>query len=630
MRVLEVIPIARGIGTETLSYFSLNDVPEGAVVRVPLRKKIVPALVVASSPAAEKKSELRRSAFALKRVERLPFSPFVRPEFVETARVVADRYAGFTGAVLGSLVPAIFFEKADGLAPSAHAEHAEAAEKFAVQSADEDRFARYRSIIREEFAKGRSVFLLAPSAERAAVCHELLSKGIEKYSFLLHGTISKKNLLGSAKRILAETHPLLLVGTGAYLSLPRGDIGCIIAENESARGYRTMTRPYADIRHFAEIFAERIGAKMVFGDSLLRIETIERVRRGEIVEVAPLQFRPTAGKEIEIADLREKPDPAGGKKAPFRILSPNAENIIEKNIKNGGHIFLFAARRGLAPVTVCGDCGTIVECASCGAHVVLHESRAGNFFLCHRCGARRDARETCKTCGSWKLNTLGIGTALVEKTVKERYPDANVFRLDADAAKTSARIKETVEAFSAAPSAILVGTEMALPYLAARGVDDTIATLDAYFAIPDFRIDERVMHIMLSLRSISRGVCIIETRDAARGVFTAACSGSLVDFVKDEIADRQALSYPPFSTIIKISASGSKTAVARSVTEIETMIAPHTLDIFPALLPHGKDEHAVIGIMKIPQEKWPDERLLAALRALPSSISVTVDPESLL
>ena len=59
MRVLEDIPIAKGINMETLSYFTINDVSIGSVIKVPLRKKIVPALVIQSDEVGSIKSQIK-------------------------------------------------------------------------------------------------------------------------------------------------------------------------------------------------------------------------------------------------------------------------------------------------------------------------------------------------------------------------------------------------------------------------------------------------------------------------------------------------------------------------------------------------------------------------------------------
>ncbi len=62
---------------EKLSYFSPENVPLGSVVSVPLRSRSVPALVVESEDAEAMKSELKTSAFAMKKINKAePLSLF--------------------------------------------------------------------------------------------------------------------------------------------------------------------------------------------------------------------------------------------------------------------------------------------------------------------------------------------------------------------------------------------------------------------------------------------------------------------------------------------------------------------------------------------------------------------------
>ena len=221
-------------------------------------------------------------------------------------------------------------------------------------------------------------------------------------------------------------------------------------------------------------------------------------------------------------------------------------------------MFVFAARRGLSPSTVCADCGNIVKCNTCGAHVVLHKAASGNFFLCHTCGERRSANEKCINCGGWRLTTLGIGTALSRGKIKRTISECNIFRIDADTTPTHQKAILVAEKFYNAPSAILIGTEMALLYLTQKIENSAVVSMDTFFSIPDFRIHERIMTILLKMRAITDRNLIIQTRDIAQKVFTYALAGNLIDFFKDEIEDRKSFKYPPFSTLIKISASGKK------------------------------------------------------------------------
>ena len=65
--VVHVAPIARGIRTETLSYFTLKTVSPGDLVLIPLRSKEVPAIVVLVESATSLKGDIKDSSFELKK-----------------------------------------------------------------------------------------------------------------------------------------------------------------------------------------------------------------------------------------------------------------------------------------------------------------------------------------------------------------------------------------------------------------------------------------------------------------------------------------------------------------------------------------------------------------------------------
>ena len=65
MKIIDVIPIAKGIPQEKLSYFTSKDVSVGALVSVPVIKKNIPAIVSAVSDAKESKISLKDSSFTM-------------------------------------------------------------------------------------------------------------------------------------------------------------------------------------------------------------------------------------------------------------------------------------------------------------------------------------------------------------------------------------------------------------------------------------------------------------------------------------------------------------------------------------------------------------------------------------
>ncbi len=633
MRVLEVIPISRGITKESLSYFTQNDVPLGSIIKVPLRKKIISALVISSNDVAHMKSELKTSPFALKRVEKVKSYDLFKKEFIDTCSYIANYYIGSTGAVLSLMVPKILFELAEKLSISKDSSSdklpIKVAEKFVVQSGDGDRYAQYKSVIREEFAKGFSVFFTLPTVQDIKKAAETLQKGIEPFTFILHSSLSNKEVKNAIKKILEEKHPVLIIATGRFLSIPKSKISTIIVDKENSRSYKMQKRPYVDIRNFAEIYAKKINAKIILGDMLLRAETIHRYRNSEFVEIAPLKFRSLTTSTETLIDMR-KTDPSDSSDKHFKILSSELEEMIKENVENSEHAFLFIARRGLSPITVCADCGNVVKCNTCGAHTVLHKSADENFFLCHKCGERRSASEKCKNCSGYRLTTLGIGTELVEEKIKEIYPKTKIYRIDADTTPTHKQALLVADKFYDSPQSILIGTEMALLYLTEKIENTAVVSMDSFFSIPDFRINERILNILLKMRAITQKKMIIQTRDVSQKIFEYAIRGNLIDFFKDEIDDRKKFGYPPFSTLIKMSVMGNKDEIAALIGDLQKNIAPYEMDIFPAFIPQTKGKFSINGVIKIPENSWPDNILSQKLKNLPANFTINVDPDSLI
>ena len=86
MQLINVIPVARNIGMESLTYFSSKPLKEGSVVFVPLRKKEVPAIVLSSQDITDVKTQIRSADFALKKIENKKTQMLLLPEFVTAAR----------------------------------------------------------------------------------------------------------------------------------------------------------------------------------------------------------------------------------------------------------------------------------------------------------------------------------------------------------------------------------------------------------------------------------------------------------------------------------------------------------------------------------------------------------------
>ena len=60
INIVRVVPLLRGTGVESLTYFSLKKIAIGSIVAIPLRNKTMHGLVISSENAAPVKIDLKK------------------------------------------------------------------------------------------------------------------------------------------------------------------------------------------------------------------------------------------------------------------------------------------------------------------------------------------------------------------------------------------------------------------------------------------------------------------------------------------------------------------------------------------------------------------------------------------
>jgi primosomal protein N' len=633
LNIVEVIPIVKGVTKSTLSYFSKDKFEVGNFVKIPLRKGQAQGIVVNIKNAKSARSEVRRADFMLKKLVRKEVTHTLSPYFIEAARMTADFYATTVGSILGSMLPKLVLEDPSLISTSIveFNRNRKSPEPLLIQMEDDDRFREYKSIIRECFAKKCSVLFCVPTHEDALRIFEYLSKGIEKYAFTTSGKTPgnlKKTLL-TAK---AETHPIVFITTYSYLCFERDDFQTIILERENSRSYRTLSRPFIHIRTFLENLAKVSGKKYIMGDSVLSLESLWREKQGHYTDLSPLRWRSTRDAESLLVDmkvLKNNTDPES--KKVFEIFSPELKEMLSDALEERNKVFLFGVRKGLAPSTVCGDCGTVLPCQNCGSPVVLHEKKdetKERIYLCHACGAHRNALTTCDNCKSWKLIPLGIGIDRIKYEVESLYPQAQVFVLDKDNAPTQAQAQKIAREFGSSRGGILIGTELAFLYLE-KIPYSAIVSLDSLFSIPDFGINERIFYLANRLREFTTKKTIFQTRNIGKEILTFANDGNILDFYRSEIDDREALLYPPFSIFIKVTTTGTVSEIEAKASDLRRLFIEFVPD-FIRFRSHTPGLFTLSMVIRVARIHWPDPILKEKLLLLTPDFLIKVDPESIL
>lgn len=659
MKIVTVIPLKKGLWSSDLTYFTKEEIEIGDIAEIPLRNKKILGLVISCRDATEAKGDIKDMQYDLKKILSKKKSAVFSKEFMESALVANKYFASNRSNTIASVIPNFLKEEYDKVAnfikPELNTDQSPQkkniqSEKLIFQAPIDDRISYYKTLIRGAFAQKKSVFIVLPTENGIDTFFRSLSKGIESFSFSLHSGAGNKKNIETFKKILGSDHPVLIICTAHFLSIPRKDFGVVVVENESSNAYKMIPRPHFDLRILAEIFASKIEAKFILGDSLLRFETIARKDTDNIPSVSNLSFRMGFENKLKIIKRGNPLDNTflGEKnitKEKFKVLTDDVVEEITNAIELKKNVLIFSLRKGLGTQTVCRDCNEILMCDNCLAPAVLYLSRDGQkrMFACNRCHQEIDPESTCKRCGSWNLVSLGIGSDTVFEELKEIFGDnkeTKIFKLDKESARTTTSARKIAKDFESQKGAILVGTEMAFFYLQNKASLSVVASFDSLWSIPNFKMSEKVIQILTSIISKTEDKLIIQTKNEKDGAILAIQNENLIGFAREELGDRKSFGYPPYKRFIKIIHLGTKnesTVVKKFLLELFDGYSP---EIFSGFIAKQHDKYVTNALIKVDPSKWSvpeilpggyiDEELLSRLLSLPKEFEVIIDPEDLL
>ena len=647
LKIVTVAPITKTVLNEDLTYFTTKDISIGTLVLISIRNRETLAIITSINPAEDLKSEIKTSEFNFKKIERIIRDKIYLQDFIDASRETAEYFACSSGQIVRMMTPKTILENWQKYPfdESEAKEKVEAREtinrRFEISVLglpDDERYSFYKSLIREEFAKKHSVFFILPTIHDTEECGEILKKGIEEYTIIMHSRLPAKIILERWQSSLREKHPILLVTTPVFLSLPKDDLATIIIDKENSSFYKSISHPFIDIRTFAENLAKRKPARLILGDSVPRIEDIYHAKEGNFTQESPLKHR--FPKEIyqEIIDMRKAPPEES-------IFCAKVKQAIRDSIDKREHALIICARKGLGTSTVCSDCGEIISCGNCSLPMVLYSNKKENIFFCNKCGRKGSTDVKCSKCNSWKLKVLGIATERVEEEIRLSFPNAKIFRIDGNAVKNYKQARIVINEFLKTSGALLIGTEMVLNYLNQEVESVAIISIDTLFSIPDFKINENIFNFLTRLRLKTLKRFLIQTRKPEEKIFGQILSGDLLEFYREEIKERKKFGYPPFKVLIKITAEGPREITNKEMGQLEMFLQKYEPTKFTAFVERIDNKERINILLRVDPKKWPPpssgfrkdannempySNLLEILKSLPVRFSVKIDPENIL
>jgi len=416
-------------------------------------------------------------------------------------------------------------------------------------------------------ARDRGAIVLVPEI---ALTPQIVTRFVERFGdtvAVLHSRLTAAQRYEHWRR-LREGSARVCVGPRSAAFAPVSALGLLIVDEEHDSAYKHEGDPRYDAREVAAERARSAGAVLLLGSATPRPETALRALTSVIARRPDGRALPP----VRVLDMREV----------GTGLHPETEQALAQVRSEGGKAIVLLNRRGWSNFLSCRSCGNVWSCPQCDVALVLH--RAGGYLACHHCGHRESAPTACSVCASTAVARHGAGTERLAHDLAALFDDGAfpVFRLDADVvagspgaaggghdAARAEGVASLLARFAKADQGVLIGTQMV-----AKGHDfpdvrlGVVLDADATLRFPDFRAEERTFALVAQLAGrVGRGgegVVLVQTiAPQARAIVHAARHDS-AGFLAAELERRRALSYPPFSQLVRVVLGADSAADARA------------------------------------------------------------------
>ena len=382
----------------------------------------------------------------------------------------------------------------------------------------------------------------------------------------------------------------IVIGARSAVFAPLENLGLIIVDEEHEPSYKQEDAPRYQARDVAVVRGRLEGCPVLLGSATPCLESWHNARTGKYRLLS--MTRRTDGKSmplIRVVDMRlERRRGTEVSAANAAILSQRLRTAIADRLEKREQTILFLNRRGYNTSLSCLACGEVVQCQDCAIPMTLHKK--DHRLVCHICGARRLPPTKCPACKEPGLKYAGFGTERVEAAVREVFPQARTARVDTDTMQRKNQLRDILRDFRAQKLDLLIGTQMI-----AKGLDFPNVTLvgvlnaDTALNLPDFRAAERTFQLLVQVagragRGEVKGEVFVQTHAPHSPAIQFSRHNDFEGYAEQELEQRQALAYPPFSHMVLLSARGPHEAQAE-----------FTLQTLRKRLQEGLPEGAYLG-----------------------------------
>ena len=420
----------------------------------------------------------------------------------------------------------------------------------------------YLQRMRDVIDAGRQVLVLVPEIGLTPQLVSRLRKRLGIEPALLHSALSDTARL-AAWRAARTGVARLIVGTRSAIFTPLENPGLIIVDEEHDQSFKQQEGLRYSARDLAIVRAKQLGIPVVLGTATPTLEMLHHCDNGNYAHLhLPRRAGGAQPPTIRLIDTVRTPASDG--------ISEPLATAIGTHLGAGGQALIFLNRRGFAPTLICSSCGHIAECDRCDSRLTVHSRQRQ--LRCHHCGHARPLGEHCGECGE-VVRPLGEGTERLEETLRQRFPDRRITRIDSDSTRLRGAMNDALDEAREGTADILVGTQMLskghhFPGLSLVG----IVNADQGLFGTDFRSAERMAQSIVQVagragRAERSGEVLIQTAFPENPFWATLIQGGYPGVAAAALAEREATRWPPFTRLALIRSAAHRQADAHKFLE---------------------------------------------------------------
>lgn len=408
----------------------------------------------------------------------------------------------------------------------------------------------YLQLMKETLEAGKSVLFLLPEINLTPQFIETFKEHTSAPIFTYHSEVSSSEKYNLWCHLNQTKTATLIIGVRSSIFLPFNNLGLIIVDEEHDQSFKQDDRCPYNARDIAIKRAQLEKIPVIMGSATPAVETYQsHLDAGTYHE---LKYRAGQG-ELPVVTLIDEKHEIDPERYP---LANESLAKIKERLAAGEQVLVFVNRLGFSNYLQCRSCGHRFECPNCSSNLRYFKGRGE--VLCHICGFKGKAPDSCPECQNMQLLPKGYGTERIEEILRRELPSARIDRFDRDEIKTFTMLKETLDRFHNHETDILVGTQMLSKGHNFKRVNlVVILGTDSQLNFPDFRAGERVYQLLTQVTGRSgrfgaNSEVLIQSLSPDSDIYSLVRAHSFSGFYENEMKYREICESPPFKRIVAI------------------------------------------------------------------------------